>query len=75
MAGFSDAQRFPANDPLTHRDFCLLWSTWLLNPGRHNGEHGAGAPLPTLRHCERSKAIQRAAKEGWIASSLRSSQC
>ena len=26
------------------------------------------------RHCERSKAIPRAAKEGWIASSLRSSQ-
>ncbi len=30
--------------------------------------------LRGFRHCERSEAIQRAAREAWIASSLRSSQ-
>ena len=35
---------------------------------------GLDGPGVISRHCERSEAIHRAAKEAWIASSLRSSQ-
>jgi hypothetical protein len=46
---------------------------------QRTGGHGANVPLPTyevqiFRHCERSEAIHRTAKQEWIASSLRSSQ-